>query len=295
VAAPRQVFAATKPPDIAPAQIDTPSGPVFHPIDVVDHFAGQFEALWTDLAGREDTVLQAMKELREIAMASLLPPLEPDALIAAAQRMKANTGKGGDSVSPEDLLRLPFTAWLHLAQVFNLFEALGTWAWQLLFVIEALLPKKAGGMRGVGLVAVLARLWAAAREPFVFEWATATCPAWDAAVRGNSSLAESYERALCDEVCRILGIPTGTALLDIHKYFDSMSIPDLIREAMKLNFPPTVLLLELQLCLAPPVFQAERRLQSGGQAEAEHYRRAPLGVPFCSLPHLCEDAPHPAV
>eukprot|EP00959_Pyramimonas_sp_CCMP1952_P103427 2162999-Pyramimonas_sp.AAC.1 len=92
---------------------------------------------------------------------------------------------------------------------------------------------------------MLGRVWSKAREPWVQQWTADTEPSWDAAVKGNSSLQEACRRLLDEEVSAILDIPYGTSLTDIESYYDTMFWLKPVRAAARLEFPPTVLYLEL--------------------------------------------------
>ena len=61
-----------------------------------------------------------------------------------------------------------------------------------------------------------------------------------------------------DETARTLGISCGTLLLDLAEFYDSISIPVLVRHALAQKFPAIVLRMELHLSLAPR-FLKERK------------------------------------
>ena len=93
---------------------------------------------------------------------------------------------------------------------------------------------------------MLTRVWSLVREEDVRSWSSSAEPAWDAAIRGNSALREAFLRALHDESYFKLGIENGHGLLDVKGFYDSIGWAVLVRTALSLNFPPTVLALELQ-------------------------------------------------
>ena len=121
-----------------------------------------------------------------------------------------------------------------------------------------MLGKKNGGERVIGLLTMVARVWSQARETDVQGWAEDTCPAWDAAVKGNSAVFEAFVRAVDEEACTALGFAYAHAMLDFKSFYDSMGWVKLGRAALKLGFPPAILALELQQCLAARVLVSDR-------------------------------------
>eukprot|EP00959_Pyramimonas_sp_CCMP1952_P138166 2891982-Pyramimonas_sp.AAC.1 len=100
---------------------------------------------------------------------------------------------------------------------------------------------------------MLCRVWSLAREPHAKAWTMETSPSWDAAIIGNSALGEAFVRALDCELAVKLGGTMGTSILDIKSFYDHIRRPKLLSAALRLNFPPTLLFLELQIGLAPRV------------------------------------------
>eukprot|EP00959_Pyramimonas_sp_CCMP1952_P013313 280862-Pyramimonas_sp.AAC.1 len=92
-----------------------------------------------------------------------------------------------------------------------------------------------------------------AREVEMKGWSVeqAEVDRWDAAVAGNNALREAFVRALEDEVHARLQIPSGHTLWDIASFYDSIEFHPLAECALGKGFPPVILFLELQLCLAP--------------------------------------------
>eukprot|EP00959_Pyramimonas_sp_CCMP1952_P425960 8922202-Pyramimonas_sp.AAC.1 len=48
-----------------------------------------------------------------------------------------------------------------------------------------------------------------------------------------------------------MGITTATLLLDLAKFYDSISVVKLVQHALEQGYPPIVLCLEVQMHLAP--------------------------------------------
>ena len=83
------------------------------------------------------------------------------------------------------------------------------------------------------------------------EWSDSFSGHWDAAVRGNSSLRESMNRALRIECAMLGGVPAALALIDVEKYYASMDLLLLYQKANERVFPTRVLLHSFSQYLAP--------------------------------------------
>eukprot|EP00959_Pyramimonas_sp_CCMP1952_P099359 2077243-Pyramimonas_sp.AAC.1 len=68
--------------------------------------------------------------------------------------MKPRAGLGIDQLTPLDMQRLPPEGHAALADLLNTVEDVGTWPTQLLVVLGRLLPKKSGGDRIIGILAM---------------------------------------------------------------------------------------------------------------------------------------------
>eukprot|EP00975_Prorocentrum_lima_P036340 7645540-Prorocentrum_lima.AAC.1 len=58
--------------------------------------------------------------------------------------------------------------------------------------------------------------------------------AW--AVKGSSPLEASYHRAVLDESACVIGASAVTALWDLHKYYDTVHLPTLVKAAGDLDW-----------------------------------------------------------
>eukprot|EP00959_Pyramimonas_sp_CCMP1952_P376200 7879877-Pyramimonas_sp.AAC.1 len=95
------------------------------------------------------------------------------------------------------------------------------------------------------------KLWSKIRYPLLEEWSEGLSEFWDTAVRGSSSLQAALVRCCMDECCSIMNIASGTILLDLEKFYDSISSPLLCKAGLRQGFPAIILALELQMSPAP--------------------------------------------
>eukprot|EP00959_Pyramimonas_sp_CCMP1952_P370095 7751102-Pyramimonas_sp.AAC.1 len=94
-----------------------------------------------------------------------------------------------------------------------------------------------GEDRALSLLPWLGRTWELMHRDRVRTWAKDVEEPWDAAVAGNSCLREAMIRALGDEVAQAFSIHTAIALLDIKRFYDSLSFQKIARAAAEFGFP----------------------------------------------------------
>ena len=91
-------------------------------------------------------------------------------LLKAATSFPDHTGLGWGGMHPRVLTRIskPLLRWV--VAVLTCCEKAGLWPEEIALVLIALLPKPDGGLRPIGLLPWLPRLWARARREVVAEW-----------------------------------------------------------------------------------------------------------------------------
>ena len=114
------------------------------------------------------------KEVRQVEwpmqLGELPSKLMAHALTQVALTFPAGTGLGWDGIHPRAILRLSDETLEWLADVLRHCETTVTWPDEVSIVIIALLPKTDGGLRPIGLVPLMPRLWRRARKHVVDEW-----------------------------------------------------------------------------------------------------------------------------
>ena len=93
-----------------------------------------------------------------------------DALTAAARSFPADTGVGMDNIAPRALTRLSAEAIQALAHLLRQLEKLGHWTDALDLVLIVLIPKADGGLRPIGLLPTVIRVWSRARAILARTW-----------------------------------------------------------------------------------------------------------------------------
>ncbi len=124
-----------------------------------DQWAGHWDAAPTPAAPKWPTDL-----------GPLPAPIVTDHLLAAAVTFPEETGLGWDSAHPRALLRLPRFMIDRLVLILMAAELIGHWPRSIALVLIALLPKADGGLRPIGLMPMIIRLWTRARRIVAHQW-----------------------------------------------------------------------------------------------------------------------------
>ena len=92
------------------------------------------------------------------------------ALTNAAMAVPTGTGLGSDGIYPRAICRLSEDTLEWLAAVIYHCEVTGVWPGAVDIVIIALIPKSDGGLRPIGLMPFIVRIWSRARKVVATEW-----------------------------------------------------------------------------------------------------------------------------
>ena len=104
-----------------------------------------------------------------------------------------------------------------------------------------------------GAVYRLLMLW---KKPSMAAWQDANTMRWGDAVRKSTPLRAALARNILLESGTRLGLACGQVLWDIEAFFDSFSVTDVTRMAVRLGYPKRLLLLALQQHTAPRIVMA---------------------------------------
>ncbi len=137
-------------------------------------------------------------------------------------------------------------------------EILGSVPETLALVLVALIGKKGGGRRPIGLLPAIYRLWAKVRQPHVRRWEADWDRKYMAAARGKSTADVAWLRALRAEYASSTGATAASILWDLKKCFEHGRHSLLAHEARELQFPLAV------ARLAVSMYSAPRRLMLDG-------------------------------
>ena len=151
----------------------------------------------------------------------------------AAKRIKEKTAFGVDDLHPrlwasfsDELLEL-------MIEVCTAIERHGTVPRQARRNLVCLIPKAAGGVRPIALLASFLRVWARVRRPIARQWEKEH----DRECFQNNCVDALFDQALHDEAAFWTQSVSVSVLLDIVKCFEHVSHAAVVRAAVKHGFP----------------------------------------------------------
>ena len=157
---------------------------------------------------------------------------------------------------PAELRGLPLIARQDIADKINLAFQTLAWPHQSIVSLNPCLGKPNGGVRTICKTPMLYRMSLRGLKG-VPKWERMFTQAYDKAKRGSSCLLAALAKGLRAEVAHWRKRVPLSVFNDIEKFFDTIDIELLLREAIELDFPPDILILALQQHLAPRIIQAE--------------------------------------
>ena len=108
------------------------------------------------------------------------------------------------------------------------------------------------------------------------EWEACNRQSYDTASKGTSALTAALVRNVRAELAASLNLHSAAVFNDYHKFFDTMDIEILIREAIANDFPLAELLLALLQHLSPRIIQ----VSGVSSPPTSVYRRILAGCKF---------------
>ena len=251
---------------------------------MVQHKRDEFATRWghyEDPAAAEE----ALRRLRQNALAQPEEVITVEDLDAALAGSDNNTGRGADSMGPLDLKRLPRAGRREAAKLLSACLQAAAWPWQIMLVLEAMLPKPNGDDRAIGVEAWFGRLLSRSQTDTARAWAAARAGAWDEAIAGNSAMQAALARAFLDESALEAGVVHASGFLDIKAFYDWISLVKLSFVIIEMGYPGRLAALTCTLYLstrlvtqnhaaASPVYPT--RSLVAGCASANNYARMTL-------------------
>ena len=168
-----------------------------------------------------------------------------DAIVAAAQSFPADTGVGMDNIAPRAIARLSDDAIQALAHLLTQLEKLGSWTSVLDLVLIVLLPKADGGLRPIGLLPTVIRVWSRARAVISRAWEAETAHPSLYGSAGMGAQRAAWLEAFRAEAACLAQEEHAQALLDLSKAFETVRHDILIDAARASGFPMGLLRMSL--------------------------------------------------
>ena len=101
------------------------------------------------------------------------------------------------------------------------------------------------------VTALFYAIYTTVRKCFTTEWDEEHKEFWDSAIKGSSPLRAAIRRRFMAEISSTLGRHVIDTYLDLRKFYDLVDAAFLLPEALRLGYDPVVLLMAMQVHLAP--------------------------------------------
>ncbi|MCP4239954.1 MAG: hypothetical protein GY772_05285, partial [bacterium] len=209
----------------------------------------------------------ALRGLAAAARASALPPLQGSRLRDIVRKVPVRKASGPDNWAFAELRLLPVEAFDALATVLSLVESVGEWPVGLTGASVSLIPKpgavNATDLRPIGLMPVVYRLWAVARQDPVRAWLR---PQEHFILGGRPGVGAdiaSLEASIVATEALASGDQVAAAFCDISKAYEGIDHALLAAAALAHGFPPLV------AHLAISAYRGPRRVVLSGTPAAK--------------------------
>eukprot|EP00959_Pyramimonas_sp_CCMP1952_P138901 2907438-Pyramimonas_sp.AAC.1 len=123
--------------------------------------------------------------------------------------------------------------------------------WPRAWIRVAVILKRLGGVRPLGLLHVLCRIQRRLRRPLVHVWQKRNCQSSWRSVRGRSSEKCVWISSAWSESSTVRGMSTATILLDLKQAFEFVKHHYLIQAAIESELPLWMLKLLISTYRAP--------------------------------------------
>ena len=166
-----------------------------------------------------------------------------------------------DQMQSQLLKSVPPLALTPLLQLYQTMEHTAELPTQLQMHMVVMLPKNQKLERPTTLTSTLWRVWCRLRKPLLDRWQQnlPACMNHDKARPGANVLHVALERLLRQEVTKARKQHGITVLMDMSNY-DAINLARLQEEALKLQYPPLLLELAMQLYSGPTAILAEQEM-----------------------------------
>ena len=162
----------------------------------------------------------------------------------------------------------------------NKVQEIVAWPLQCEMCLMPLLAKPAGGERTVAKTPMVYRCWNRIRRGHIRGWEDTQNNSYDHARAGSSAYLAAADRGLTFEISKAIGQQAAVMLWDVHKYFDSVQVPELLQRAERTGYPALDLSLGLAMHTAPRLLQNQQNLSDGTTVNASLLAGCSQSVPL---------------
>ena len=222
------------------------------PAEAVDSLLEEWKKVWGEV--------KPIEAVPDAAVDRWLPPLTAEQVRKASLTFPQNTAFSADHWHPRTFSQLGHEALALLARLMNMMERVGAPPLQLLILV--FLAKPDGGVRPIGLLSGLIRVWGRARRMHARKWEVDNERPYFWCGAGKSAADSTHLQTLKAEIARAQGLQSGSTLLDMTKCYEKVRHDILLAACKRAGFPVVL----VRLCIA--VYSGPRALNLGGVMSA---------------------------
>ncbi|CAK0907445.1 unnamed protein product, partial [Prorocentrum cordatum] len=186
------------------------------------------------------------------------PMLPPILGHHALHSCKAFSGLGESNIHPRLWAQGPAVGLAGLGSILNCIERGSDWPVSQQCIIFWLQPKPKGGVRNLGLLPELARVWEKIRRPDIQKWQNRNPRAYDWAAKGRSAERAAWMQGLLTEGSLAQGEAIATTYYDLRKCYETVLHSLIWSGGLRGGFPKPLLRVILS------VFSSMRRAVLNG-------------------------------
>ena len=164
-----------------------------------------------------------------------LEPLTLELLDVTLRSYPEITGLGMDNLNPRSLLFLPTAFKQRILDLLHRFESRPEVLIELL-TLFCFIPKDSGGVRPIGLLIALVRIWSRMRSKTCAEWEKANDHKFFVGKAGRTCEKSGWEHNIVSAYARAKGLDVITFIADLAKFYEHIRHRDLLLEAKATGF-----------------------------------------------------------
>ena len=189
-------------------------------------------------------------------------PTLTQGMLQRVSKTLPDRASGPDAVSAQMLRGAPPLALTPLLNLFIAMEHQAELPTQMQMHMVVMLPKNQKLERPITLTSMLWRVWCRLRKPLLDDWQKQLPEQMnhDKARPGANVLHVALARLLRQEITKARQQHGITVLMDMSTFYDTINLARLQEEALKLQYPPLLLELAMQLYTRPKAILAEQEL-----------------------------------
>ena len=214
----------------------------------VEDEARKWGHIWLKFAGRARTPWRDYGSdlLNKFPWLTVLEPIRGRDLAVHGKTFRETTGIGSDDFHPRWFGWLPTELLDNFAKLLNNAERHGVWPEQLYSILVCLIPKAEGGVRPIGLLTSLVRVWSRIRKVEVQRWRELNFCDYKFAANGRSAETAVWRQSVLEEAAATRGKATASELVDLTNAYELCRLELVWLAAIKVKFPLHVLRMELE-------------------------------------------------